>query len=83
LSSDSGVTKVDFVSMNIETDGTFQVLGSGATIGWEAASAGNTACSTTCAGTGACVIGYDTGTTAFVACSSALADTCVCAGPAS
>jgi signal peptide peptidase SppA len=81
ITSDSGVTKVDFTTINLETDGTFQVLGSGATIGWEAGSGANTACATTCSGTGACVIGYDTGGNTFVDCDGATADTCICAGP--
>jgi len=83
ITSDTGVTKVDFTTLNIETDGTFQVLGSGATIGWTIADADNQACSTTCAGTGSCVIGFDHGNTDFVLCNSATADTCICAGPAS
>jgi hypothetical protein len=74
---------IDVVGNDIELDGTFTVLGSGATIGWTIANAANTACTTTCAGTGSCVVGFDAGTTAFVACASALADTCTCAGPAS
>jgi len=83
VGSGTSVAKVDFQTLNIETDGTIQVLGSGATIGWTAASGGNTACATTCAGTGACVFGYDVGGAVLVACDSADADTCVCAGPAS
>lgn len=62
---------------------TFQVLNGGVTMGWTAAAAANTACATTCAGTGACVFGYDADGTAVVACDSAAADSCICAGPAS
>lgn len=83
ITTNTGVTKIDFNALNIETDGTLQVLGSGATIGWTAASAANTACATTCAGTGACVFGYDVGGAVMTACNDAAADTCVCAGPAS
>lgn len=50
------------------------------TLGLDAASGANTACSTTCAvADGACLFGFDAGTTALVDCASALADTCVCA----
>ncbi len=63
--------------------GTFTVLGSGADMGWKSASAANTACTTTCAGTGSCVIGFDSGGSTFVDCATATADTCLCAGPAS
>lgn len=66
----------------VTVNGTLEVLATN-DIGWKAASSGNQACNTTCAGTGGCVIGYDVGTTAFVDCDSALADTCICAGPAS
>lgn len=72
-----------FTAGLVANGGELKVLGAGATIGWTAADGANTACSTTCAGTGACVMGYDAGTSAFVACNSALADTCMCAGPAS
>lgn len=45
------------------------------------AAAANTACNTTCLGTGgACIAGWDQGTTVNVNCGSALADTCRCQG---
>jgi hypothetical protein len=81
ITSDTGVTKVDFTTLNLETDGTFNILGSGATIGWTIADSANQACSTTCAGTGSCVVGTDG--TNFVLCNDATADSCLCAGPAS
>jgi signal peptide peptidase SppA len=83
LTSDSGVTKWDFGTMNVETDGTLQILGSGATIGWTIANSANQACSTTCAGTGSAVVGIDSATHLFVLPNDATADGCICAGPAS
>jgi len=66
----------------VTVTGTFNVLDAGSA-GWTSNASGNQACNTTCAGTGACLFGFDAGTTALVACDSALADTCICGGPAS
>lgn len=69
----------------VEINAGFIVLpdSGGAAIGWLVADGANTACSTTCAGTGGCVMGIDSATHVFVLCGSALADSCLCSGPTS
>lgn len=79
------IFQVDTTNSNggVIINGDFQVLNSGATAGWTAATGVNTACTTTCAGTGACLFGYDSGGGNLVACADATADSCICGGPAS
>jgi len=83
---DTGTSQFDekvTIAGGVEMTGTLQVLGSADNVGWTRAAAANTACKTTCAGTGSCVFGYDAGGTTLVDCESADADSCICAGPAS
>lgn len=83
LGSTLGVTGAASLDGNATVTGTLNVLNDGATAGWTVGAGGNTACTTTCGGTGACLFGFDSDTTALVACDSAAADTCVCGGPSS
>lgn len=57
-----------------------EVKGTGTQFGWTITNTGNTACTTQCAGSGACVIGYDSGSNTFQTCTNATSDTCICTG---
>lgn len=69
-------------SVTVTSTGTILLLNAGISAGWTAPTGANTACATTCAGTGACIIGMNTGGT-FVDCADATADSCICSGPSS